>query len=48
MDETELIGNEIGYLTPAKHSLKTYLVDMLKIAGIAAVVATVLWWSWNR
>jgi hypothetical protein len=48
LNETELIGNEIGYLKPVKHSLKTFIVDMLVLAGIALIVASVLWWTWNR
>ena len=44
----EMTGTEITYIKPRKHSVRSYVCDMLVIAGIAIIVASVLWWTWNR
>lgn len=36
------------YAKPRKHPLLTYLYEMSVIAGIAAIVGTALWWTWNK
>ena len=49
MNDTELISDEIQYLKPrTKHPVRTYIYEMSVIAGIAVIVGTILWWSWNR
>jgi hypothetical protein len=48
-NDYEVTGTEMTYIKPrTKHPFRTYLCEMSVIAGIAVVVASVLWWSWNR
>jgi hypothetical protein len=47
--DAEITGTEVTMLRPrTKHPVLTYLYELAVIAGIAAVVATVLWWTWNH
>jgi len=49
MNDTELVGNEMTYLKPrTKHLVLTFIFEMSVIAGIAAIVGTALWYSWNH
>ena len=45
----EVTGTEMTYLKPrTKHPVLTFIMEMAVIAVIAVVVATVLWFAWNR
>lgn len=42
----EMTGTEVTMIS-RKHPFRIYFRDMLVIAGIAAIVGSVLWYSWN-